>query len=288
MLSFRDDAVLEIIDYYTREAGVRNLERTLADVCRKAAKDLIEEKVSGKITVSAENVGEYLGKRKHLPEAIAEFDEVGAVNGLAWTQVGGDMLKVEVAVLEGTGKIELTGSLGDVMKESARIAVSFMRSRADILGIDPDFYKNKDIHIHAPEGAVPKDGPSAGIAMCVCLASALTGRPVDRTVAMTGEVSLLGRAIAIGGLKEKTLAALRAGAKTVIIPKDNARDMEKLPEEVKNGLKFICVEDADTAIEIALAPAKKTAKAEKAEESDFTPIPSAKKNYVPLNCITKK
>ena len=197
------------------------------------------------------------------------------------------MLPIEVALLPGSGKIELTGSLGDVMKESAHIAVSFMRSRAEMLGIDPDFYKTKDIHIHAPEGAVPKDGPSAGIAMTVCLASALTNRPVDRTIAMTGEVSLLGRAIAIGGLKEKTLAALRAGARTVIIPKDNARDMERLPDEVKNGLEFICVEDADTAIELALTPARRSARAEKDDASEFSHIPSAKKNYVPLNCLSK-
>ncbi|MBQ1212613.1 MAG: endopeptidase La [Clostridia bacterium] len=285
-LKITDAAINKIIRSYTREAGVRNLEREIANVCRKCAAGIAGGDFE-KLTVRPDTLTELLGPEKLIPESIPAKSTVGLVNGLAYTESGGAMLPIEVALLPGSGKIELTGSLGDVMKESARIAVSFMRSRADILGIDPDFYKTKDIHIHAPEGAVPKDGPSAGIAMCVCLASALTGRPVDRTIAMTGEVSLLGRAIAIGGLKEKTLAALRAGAKTVIIPADNARDMQKLPDEVKNGLRFICVEDADTAIDIALLPAKKAAKAEKTEESEFSPISTAKKSYVPLNCASK-
>ena len=254
MLSFRDDAVLEIIDYYTREAGVRNLERTLADVCRKAAKDLVEEKVSGKITVSAENVGEYLGKRKHLPEAIAEFDEVGAVNGLAWTQVGGDMLKVEVAVLEGTGKIELTGSLGDVMKESAQLAVSYVRSIASEYGINTDFYKTKDIHIHFPEGAVPKDGPSAGVTIVTALVSALTGRAVRRDVAMTGEISLRGNVLAIGGLKEKSMAAYSAGVTTVIIPHDNQKDLDDIDAAVREGVKFVACKKISEVLSVALCP----------------------------------
>ncbi len=285
-LKITDAAVNKIIRGYTREAGVRNLEREIANVCRKCAAGIVAGEYE-KLTVRPDMIGALLGPEKLLQETIPAKDAVGLVNGLAYTESGGAMLPIEVALLPGSGKIELTGSLGDVMKESARIAVSFMRSRAEILGIDPDFYKTKDIHIHAPEGAVPKDGPSAGIAMTVCLASALTNRPVDRTIAMTGEVSLLGRAIAIGGLKEKTLAALRAGAKTVIIPKDNARDMEKLPDEVKNGLNFICVEDADTAIELALLPAKRTARAEKEDASEFAPLPSAKKSYVPLNCCSK-
>ena len=285
-LKITDAAINKIIRSYTREAGVRNLEREIANVCRKCAAGIVAGEYE-KLTVRPDMLAELLGPEKLLQETIPQKDTVGLVNGLAYTESGGAMLPIEVALLPGSGKIELTGSLGDVMKESARIAVSFMRSRADILGIDPDFYKTKDIHIHAPDGAVPKDGPSAGIAMTVCLASALTGRPVDRTVAMTGEVSLLGRAIAIGGLKEKTLAALRAGAKTVIIPKDNARDMEKLPEEVKRGLAFTCIEDADTAIELALLPAKKAKPAEKDDNAEFNPIPTAKKTYVPLNCSSK-
>ncbi len=285
-LKITDAAVNKMIRSYTREAGVRNLEREIANVCRKCAAGIVGKEYE-KLTVRPDMLPELLGPEKLLPETVPASDTVGLVNGLAYTESGGAMLPIEVALLPGSGKIELTGSLGDVMKESAHIAVSFMRSRAEILGIDPDFYKTKDIHIHAPEGAVPKDGPSAGIAMTVCLASALTNRPVDRTVAMTGELSLLGRAIAIGGLKEKTLAALRAGAKTVIIPKDNARDMEKLPDEVKHGLNFICVEDADTAIELALLPAKKASKAKKTDEAEFTPIPSANKSYVPLNCLSK-
>ncbi len=285
-LKITDAAINKIIRSYTREAGVRNLEREIGSICRKCAAGIVSKEYE-KLTVKPDNLAELLGPEKLIPETVPEKDTVGLVNGLAYTESGGAMLPIEVALLPGTGKIELTGSLGDVMKESAHIAVSFIRSRAEILGIDPDFYKTKDIHIHAPEGAIPKDGPSAGIAMTVCLASALTNRPVDRTVAMTGEVSLLGRAIAIGGLKEKSLAALRAGAKTVLIPKDNVRDMQRLPDEVKRGISFIPVEDADTAIEIALlsAAAKKERKEEKGE-TDFAPIPS-KKNYVPLNCSAK-
>ncbi len=252
MLVFKDDAILEIIDYYTREAGVRNLERTVADVCRKAAKQLVEEAVSGKITVTADSVSQYLGKRKHLPETVSDTDEVGEVNGLAWTQVGGDMLKVEVAVLEGTGKIELTGSLGDVMKESAQIAVSYVRSIAAEYGIPADFYKTKDIHIHFPEGAVPKDGPSAGITMVTALVSALTGRAVRRDVAMTGEISLRGNVLAIGGLKEKSMAAYSAGIKTVVIPFDNQKDLDELDAAVVENVKFIPCKKACEVLSVAL------------------------------------
>ena len=252
MLVFKDDAILEIIDYYTREAGVRNLERTVADVCRKAAKQLVEETVSGKITLTADSVSQYLGKRKHLPETVSDTDEVGEVNGLAWTQVGGDMLKVEVAVLEGTGKIELTGSLGDVMKESAQIAVSYVRSIAAEYGIPTDFYKTKDIHIHFPEGAVPKDGPSAGITIVTALVSALTGRAVKRDVAMTGEISLRGNVLAIGGLKEKSMAAYSAGIKTVVIPFDNQKDLDELDAAVLENVKFIPCKKACEVLRVAL------------------------------------
>ena len=252
MLTFKDDAILEMIDYYTREAGVRNLERTVADVCRKAAKQLVEETVSGKITVTASSLSQYIGKRKYLPEAVSDTDEVGEVNGLAWTQVGGDMLKVEVAVLEGTGKIELTGSLGDVMKESAQIAVSYVRSIAAEYGIPTDFYKTRDIHVHFPEGAVPKDGPSAGITIVTALVSALTGRAVRRDVAMTGEISLRGNVLAIGGLKEKSMAAYSAGVTTVIIPFDNQKDLDDLDAAVLENVKFVPCKKACEVLSVAL------------------------------------
>ena len=258
MVSFKDEAVVEIIDYYTREAGVRNLERTIADICRKAAKDMVEKRVSGKITVTPSLVNQYLGKRKRVPEVISECDEVGVVNGLAWTQVGGDMLKVEVAVLEGTGKVELTGSLGDVMKESAHIAVSYVRSIASEYGIPTDFYKTKDIHIHFPEGAVPKDGPSAGVTIVTALVSALTGRAVRRDVAMTGEVSLRGNVLPIGGLKEKSMAAYSAGVTTVLIPFDNMKDMDDVDTAVKENVKFIPCKKVSDVLSVALCSDKRT------------------------------
>jgi len=256
MLNISDSAIEEIIDYYTREAGVRNLERAIADVCRKAAKAIVEETVSGKITVTDKNICDYLGARKRLPESISGEDEIGVVNGLAWTQAGGDLLKVEVSVLDGTGKIELTGSLGDVMKESAQIAVSYVRSIASEFGIPSDFYQKHDIHIHFPEGAVPKDGPSAGVTMVTALVSALTGRAVRRDVAMTGEISLRGNVLAIGGLKEKTMAAYSAGVKTVIIPHDNARNLDDVDSLVKENVKFVSCKKATEVLAAALCPLK--------------------------------
>ena len=256
MLNISDSAIEEIIDYYTREAGVRNLERAIADVCRKTAKAIVEETVSGKITVTDKNICDYLGARKRLPESISDEDEVGVVNGLAWTQAGGDLLKVEVSVLDGTGKIELTGSLGDVMKESAQIAVSYVRSIASEFGIPSDFYQKHDIHIHFPEGAVPKDGPSAGVTMVTALVSALTGRAVRRDVAMTGEISLRGNVLAIGGLKEKTMAAYSAGVKTVIIPHDNARNLDDVDSLVKENVKFVSCKKATEVLAAALCPLK--------------------------------
>ncbi len=275
MLSVSDGAIGEICDYYTREAGVRNLERSIADICRKAAKAFVEESASGKLKITEKNLSDYLGNRKRLPERISDSDEVGVVNGLAWTQVGGDLLKVEVAVLEGTGKIELTGSLGDVMKESAHIAVSLVRSIAADYGIAPDFYQKKDIHIHFPEGAVPKDGPSAGVTMVTALVSALTGREVRREVAMTGEISLRGNVLAIGGLKEKTMAAYAAGVKTVLIPYDNERDLDDIDPEVRKGIKFIPCKRATEVLYAALCPlelpteARKSLKAKKEPDIDF-------------------
>ncbi|MBO7309767.1 MAG: endopeptidase La [Clostridia bacterium] len=267
MLGITDGAICEIIDYYTREAGVRNLERAIADVCRKCAKKLVDESASGKISVTESNIREYLGARKLLLERISDTDEIGEVNGLAWTQAGGDMLKVEVAVLDGTGKIELTGSLGDVMKESAQIAVSYVRSIATEYGIDTEFYKNKDIHIHFPEGAVPKDGPSAGVTMVTALVSALTGRPVKRDIAMTGEISLRGNVLAIGGLKEKTMAAYSAGVRTVLIPMDNERNIEDLDPAVKQGLTIIPCKKISDVLYLALCGAPIGKNAEQVEET---------------------
>lgn len=258
-LRFTDAALIEIIDYYTKEAGVRGLERTLAKLCRKAVKELLEDPERKHVTVDAADVVTYLGARKLLPETVGDADEVGCVNGLAYTELGGTMLKVEVAVLEGSGKIETTGSLGDVMKESAHIAVSYVRSIAADYGIPTDFYKTKDIHIHFPEGAVPKDGPSAGVTMVTALVSALTGRAVRHDVAMTGEISLRGRVLAIGGLKEKTMAAYTAGARTVLIPEENLRDMEELDPMAREGLVFIPCRTARDVLCNALVPQKETA-----------------------------
>ncbi len=267
MLKITDDALTEIIDYYTHEAGVRNLERTVATLCRKVGKLMLE---SGRksVTVAAKDVKIYLGERKLLPEAIDAEDPVGCVNGLAYTELGGSLLKVEVAVLDGTGKIETTGSLGDVMKESAQIAVSYVRSVAKEFGIPTDFYKTKDIHIHFPEGAIPKDGPSAGVTMVTALISALTGRAVRRDVAMTGEISLRGNVLAIGGLREKTMAAYSAGVKTVLIPEENMRDMEKLDPMARENLHFIPCRRASDVLQAALLPAKKTATAEMEKATD--------------------
>lgn len=250
-LKLTREAICEVIDYYTREAGVRNLERAIGDLCRKAARRMVEEGIK-RVVIDAEDVSRYLGPRKTLPEQIEEQDQVGIVNGLAYTELGGDLLRVEVAVLEGTGKIELTGSLGDVMKESARIAVSYIRSVAKEIGIDPDFYKNKDLHIHFPEGAVPKDGPSAGITMVTALISALSGRPVRRELAMTGEVTLRGRVLAIGGLREKTMAAYSAGVTHVVIPADNMRDLDKLDPVVREALTFIPCKTVTEVLDAAL------------------------------------
>ena len=251
MLKLTDDAIFEMIDFYTREAGVRNLERTIADVCRKVARKIVEGEFKS-TQIDASNIASYLGPRKLLPEHIKEKDEIGVVNGLAYTELGGSMLKVEVAVLEGTGKIETTGSLGDVMKESARIAVSYIRSIAKQLDIPTDFYKTKDIHIHFPEGAVPKDGPSAGVTMMTALVSALTDCPVRHDIAMTGEISLRGNVLAIGGLKEKTMAAYMAGCRRVLIPADNVKDLEEIDPIVRENLVFTACETASDVLSVAL------------------------------------
>ncbi len=247
-----EDAIREIISCYTRESGVRNLERSFAEVCRKAAMELLEQEDAKRITVTGSNLEQFLGVRKFLPDRLPCTDEVGLVTGLAWTSVGGETLEVEVNVMEGSGKLELTGNLGDVMKESAHAALSYIRANADKLGIASDFYKTKDIHVHFPEGAVPKDGPSAGVTVCTAIVSALTGVTVRRDVAMTGEISLRGRVMRIGGLKEKTMAALRHGIRTVIIPADNERDLEEIDQTVRRQLNFISAKTVDTVLEAAL------------------------------------
>lgn len=252
-LRINDDALYGIIDFYTREAGVRKLERSIAAICRKSAK-IIASAEKQRVTVKLSDLEAMLGKRKYKPEVILENHEVGIINGLAWTQVGGEIMQLEVSAMKGTGKVELTGSLGDVMKESARAAISFVRANAEKYGIDPDFYGNKDIHIHATEAAVPKDGPSAGVTITTGLISALTNRPVRRDVAMTGEVTIRGRVLPIGGLKEKSMAAYTGGVKTVFIPKANASDLQEIDEKVKDGIEFIPVSNVDEIIDKALLP----------------------------------
>ncbi len=251
-LTVYDNTWREIIDGYTRESGVRNLQREIAAICRKAAVKFAESGENKRITVTVGRIEEFLGVRKYLPDTMPGMDQVGLVTGLAWTSVGGVTLEVEANVMEGSGKLEMTGSLGDVMKESVHAAMSYIRSKAECYHIAPDFYKTKDIHVHFPEGAVPKDGPSAGITICTALVSALTGAPVRQDIAMTGEISIRGRVLAIGGLKEKTMAALRHGVKTVIIPADNEKDLEEIDQTVRSRLNFITVKDADTVISLAL------------------------------------
>ena len=250
-LRISDETIFDIIDFYTAEAGVRNLERELAALCRKAARVIVENGVKA-VAVTSENLAKYLGVRKILPDKIYDSDEIGTVNGLAYTELGGDMLRIEAAVMPGTGKVELTGSLGDVMKESAHAAITYIRSHASEYGIDPDFYRTKDIHIHVPEGAVPKDGPSAGVTMVTALTSELSGIPVKRDVAMTGEITLRGRVLAIGGLKEKTMAAYKAGVRTVLIPWENERDLTEIDPVVRETLHFIPCRRVDEVLHEAL------------------------------------
>ncbi|MCQ9120280.1 endopeptidase La [Rodentibacter pneumotropicus] len=251
-LVVEESAILDIIRYYTREAGVRNLEREISKICRKAVKNLLVNPKLKSITVNADNLHDYLGvKRFEFGKADTQ-NRVGEVTGLAWTEVGGDLLTIETASVVGKGKLTFTGSLGDVMKESIQAAMTVVRSRADKLGINPEFHEKRDIHIHVPDGATPKDGPSAGIAMCTALVSCLTGNPVRADVAMTGEISLRGKVLPIGGLKEKLLAAHRGGIKTVLIPKDNVKDLEEIPDNVKQSLAIHSVETIDEVLGLAL------------------------------------
>lgn len=248
---FSNTAIYAIIDGYTREAGVRNLERRIAAVMRKVARKVASGETEECFKIDAKNIEEYLGPKKFKDDELSQKHEVGLVNGLAWTAVGGETLPIEVAVVPGTGKIELTGSLGDVMKESAKIAVTCVRTRAEKLGINTDFYKVNDIHIHAPEGAVPKDGPSAGITMTTAIVSALTNKPVNRLVAMTGEITLRGKVLPIGGLKEKSMGAYKMGIKTIIVPKKNESDLYEIDESVLENVNIIPVETIDEVLEIA-------------------------------------
>ncbi len=252
-LVVESDALLALIRDYTRESGVRNMEQQLASTCRKAARAIVSDPANAPYVVDKAKLKELLGPAKFRYGMIEQEDQIGAVTGLAWTEVGGDTLVIEVTVMPGTGKLTLTGQLGDVMKESAQAAFSYTRSRVKELGIDPQFYEKHDIHIHIPEGAIPKDGPSAGITMATALVSALTGRSVSRTVAMTGEITLRGRVLPIGGLKEKSLAAHRAGIRKVLIPKDNERDLRDVPESVRENLTFVPVSHMDEVLEHALS-----------------------------------
>lgn len=277
MLRVTDDCIREIITCYTRESGVRSLERQLGALCRKADMKLVEAEDPKRLTVTGGNLEEYLGVRRYLPDQLPTVDPVGLVTGLAWTAVGGETLEVEVNVLDGSGKLELTGNLGDVMKESAHAALTYIRSRAEVLAIPGDFYKTKDIHVHFPEGAIPKDGPSAGVTVCTAMVSALTGTPVRRDVAMTGEISIRGRVLPIGGLKEKTMAALRHGIKTVIIPEANRRDLEEIDQTVRKSLNFITAAHVDTVLESALLLERPITACPKADGLAVAPKPSGRK-----------
>lgn len=258
-IKINDSAVLQIITHFTREAGVRNLEREIANLCRKVARKIAEGKIK-KYHILEGNLSKYLGVPKFLPEEEMEKDEVGVATGLAWTESGGDIIYIEATMMKGKGGLTLTGHLGDVMKESAHAALSYIRSRAKLLGISNDLFSQNDIHIHVPAGAIPKDGPSAGITMATALVSAFTGRPVNKSTAMTGEVTLRGRVLPIGGLKEKTLAAKRMGIKKMIIPKRNQKDLEDIPKYIKKGMKFILVEMTDEVFKNALKKPKKNSR----------------------------
>ncbi|GAB3022294.1 endopeptidase La [Bowmanella dokdonensis] len=251
-LVIEESAIIGIIRYYTREAGVRNLEREISKICRKAVKNILLDKSIKKVVVNQDNLSDYLGVQRHDYGKADKNNQIGQVTGLAWTQVGGDLLTIETAAVPGKGKTTFTGSLGDVMQESIQTAMTVVRSRAKKLGINSNFYEKRDIHVHVPEGATPKDGPSAGIAMCTALVSSLTGNPVRCDVAMTGEITLRGEVLAIGGLKEKLLAAHRGGIKTVIIPKENERDLKEIPDNVKQDLDIHPVQWIDEVLVLAL------------------------------------
>ncbi len=272
-LSFSDEALSDLIHAYTREAGVRNLEREIGNICRKVARRVVKEGLNYGTGISAENLGEFLGVAKFHDLGAHEKSEVGLVTGLAWTEVGGSILSTEVAIVDGKGKLTLTGKLGDVMQESAQAALSYVRSRSARLGLNRDFYRNLDIHVHVPEGAIPKDGPSAGITIATAIASALSKIPVRRDLAMTGEITLRGKVLPIGGLKEKLLAAHRAGILEVILPKDNRKDLEEVPENLRSIMKLHFVETMDDVLQVALEkPLPEAAEAPAAEAIPPSPL----------------
>lgn len=250
-LSISEPAIKYIINHYTREAGVRNLERNIANICRKAAKRIVEEDI-GSVRVNAGNISNYLGIPKYRYDKVEEENQIGVANGLAWTAVGGETLSIEVNIMKGKGKIQLTGKLGDVMKESAMAAISYIRANSDLLHIDSKFYEEMDVHIHVPEGAIPKDGPSAGVTIATAVISALSNTPIDKNVAMTGEITLRGRVLPVGGIKEKALAANRMGIKKVLIPLENKKDLEEIPEKIKRKVEFILAKDMNTVLDHAL------------------------------------
>lgn len=244
-------ALRYIINNYTREAGVRNLERNIANVCRKAAKRIVEEDLKT-VRVNSGNLSNYLGAAKFRFDTLGEENQIGVANGLAWTAVGGETLSVEVNTMKGSGKIQLTGKLGEVMKESAMAGISYIRANSSILGVETDFHKEMDIHIHVPEGAIPKDGPSAGITIATAVISALSNTPIKREVAMTGEITLRGRVLPVGGIKEKVLAANRMGIEKVILPIENQKDLEEIPEKIKKRMSFVLVKTMEEVLEEAL------------------------------------
>jgi len=275
-LQFSDEAIQDIIRSYTREAGVRNLEREIGNVCRKVARKVVKEGAGYSVTLTEENVHDFLGVLKFRDTLAHEKSEVGLVTGLAWTEVGGSILSTEATVVDGKGKLTLTGKLGDVMQESAQAAMSYIRSRAVRLGLPRDFYRNIDVHIHVPEGAIPKDGPSAGITIATAIASALSRIPVRRDLAMTGEITLRGKVLPIGGLKEKLLAAHRAGLFEAILPKENEKDVAEVPENLRTAMKLHFVENMDQVLALALeSPLPQISTETETIASITTPTPSA-------------
>ena len=271
-IEIKPQVILDLIHYYTREAGVRSLEREIAKICRKAVKDLALKKIKAGYVIDSDNIENYSGVRKFSFGLSEKENLIGQVTGLAWTSVGGELLSIESSVVAGKGRQVTTGSLGDVMKESIQAAMTVVRSRAEGLGINNEFHEKQDVHIHVPEGATPKDGPSAGIGMCTALVSALTGIPVLADVAMTGEITLRGQVLPIGGLKEKLLAAHRGGIKTVIIPCENEKDLKEIPDNIKADLKIMPVKWIDEVLDIALAyapePSLPSTKKTQATEQD--------------------
>jgi len=270
-LSVTEEAVRDIVRYYTREAGVRSLEREISKVCRKVVKQLVLKSRTSKVVVNAKNLDKFLGVRKYSFGMAEKENQIGQVTGLAWTEVGGELLTIEAVQLPGKGKVVTTGKLGEVMQESIQAALSVVRRRARSLGIDPDFYQKSDIHIHLPEGAIPKDGPSAGIAISTSLVSVLTGIPVRCDVAMTGEITLRGEVLAIGGLKEKLLAAVRGGIRTALIPEENVKDLAEIPDNIKNAIEIVPVKWIDRVLELALERKPEPLPEEPAPSAPATP-----------------